>query len=160
MDIVIVIVFLILGIAFLLLEIFFLPGLSFGAIFGFGFIVASVWYAFGVLGSTAGWITLIGGVAVFGLAMWGFIKSKTLDKISLHSEIQSKVTPVNNGNVQVGDRGETISRLAPIGKVRIGKSVYEAKSFEGFIDSEVAIVVVSATENSIIVRPLSQDTEI
>ena len=157
MDIVIVIVFLILGIAFLLFEIFFLPGLSFGAIFGIGFIVASVWYAFGVIGTTAGWITLLGGIVAFKIALWGFLKSRTLEKISLNTEIEGKASESVTDSVKVGDRGITLSRLAPIGKIRIGNKTHEAKSFEGLIDPECQVIVVSTANHSIQVRPLHEE---
>ena len=46
MDITLVIVFMLLGIIFFLLEIFFLPGISVGGVAGVLFVGASIWYAF------------------------------------------------------------------------------------------------------------------
>jgi hypothetical protein len=62
MDIVLVITFVVLGILFFVLEIFFLPGVSIGGIVGTLFTGAGIWYAFAKLGSTAGWIVVVGSV--------------------------------------------------------------------------------------------------
>ena len=87
MDILFVVVFMLLGIVFFLLEIFFLPGVSFGVIIGTVFVGASVWYAFSTLGTVGGVIALVGGVVAMGFAIWGFIRSRMLEKMSLKSEI-------------------------------------------------------------------------
>ncbi len=83
MDILFVVVFMLLGIVFFLLEIFFLPGVSFGVIIGTVFVGASVWYAFSTLGTVGGVIALVGGVVAMGFAIWGFIRSRMLEKMSL-----------------------------------------------------------------------------
>ena len=65
MDIILVITFVVLGIAFFILEIFFLPGVSIGGIVGTLFTGAGIWYAFAKLGTTAGWIVVAVSVVVF-----------------------------------------------------------------------------------------------
>ena len=81
MDILFVVVFMLLGIVFFLLEIFFLPGVSFGVIIGTVFVGASVWYAFSTLGTVGGVIALVGGVVAMGFAIWGFIRSRMLENV-------------------------------------------------------------------------------
>src|SRR5574344_2814672 len=96
MDILFVVVFMLLGIVFFLLEIFFLPGVSFGVIIGTVFVGASVWYAFSTLGTVGGVIALVGGVVAMGFAIWGFIRSRMLEKMSLKSEIDATVPSVSD----------------------------------------------------------------
>jgi len=153
MDMTLVIVFMLLGIVFFLLEIFFLPGISIGGIAGVLFVGAAVWYAFSHIGPTAGLITIIGGVIAMGFAIWAFVRSKALDKMSLHAEVDGKVDALKNSHLSVGEIGVTVSRLAPIGKVRFGTEVVEAKSVDGFIDQSVAVEIVEVSIYGVVVRP-------
>lgn len=151
MDILFVVVFMLLGIVFFLLEIFFLPGVSFGVIIGTVFVGASVWYAFSTLGTVGGVIALVGGVVAMGFAIWGFIRSRMFEKMSLKSEIDATVPSVSDA-IKVGDRGVSVSRLAPIGNVRFGAQTFEAKSDSGFIDPASTVEVVEVNKSEIIVK--------
>ncbi len=152
MDIALVIVFMLLGIIFFLLEIFFLPGISVGGVAGVLFVGASIWYAFSHLGPTVGLITIAGGVVAMGFAIWAFVRSKALDKMSLNRELDGKVDALNGITLSVGDKGVTVSRLAPIGKVRFGTEVVEAKSQDGFIDQTVTVEIVEVSTYGVLVR--------
>ena len=55
MPIALIITFAILGIALIVLEIFFLPGTTIAGVAGGLFLVASVWVAFASFGSDIGW---------------------------------------------------------------------------------------------------------
>ena len=152
MDIALVIVFMLLGIIFFLLEIFFLPGISVGGVAGVLFVGASIWYAFSHLGPTVGLITIAGGVVAMGFAIWAFVRFKALDKMSLNRELDGKVDALNGITLSVGDKGVTVSRLAPIGKVRFGTEVVEAKSQDGFIDQTVTVEIVEVSTYGVLVR--------
>lgn len=156
MDITLVIVFMLLGIIFFLLEIFFLPGISVGGVAGVLFVGASIWYAFSHLGATAGMITIGGGVVAMGLAIWAFLRSRALDKMSLNTQLEGKVDALNGIALSVGDKGVTVSRLAPIGKVRFGTEVVESKSLDGFIDQAVEVEIVEVSTFGVLVRTLEQ----
>lgn len=151
-NIVFVIVFMLLGILFFLLEIFFLPGITFGAIAGTFFTIASVWIAFAKLGPMGGVITLLGGMILMALAIWMFMKTKTLDKMALHTKIESKVDDSEKQDVKVGDRGISISRLAAYGKIKINDKVMEARSADGFIDAGANVEVVDIDNHEIVVQ--------
>lgn len=156
MDITLVVVFMLLGIIFFLLEIFFLPGVSVGGVAGVLFVAASIWYAFSHLGSTAGMITIAGGVVAMGLAIWAFLRSKALDKMSLNTELDGKVDVLKDVALSVGDKGVTVSRLAPIGKVRFDGAVVEAKSQDGFIDQGVDVEIIEVSTFGVLVRVVEQ----
>ena len=79
MDLILVITFIVLGIAFFIPEIFFLPGVSIGGIVGTLFTGAGIWYAFVKLGATAGWIVVAVSAVILLLAIIYFIKGKPLD---------------------------------------------------------------------------------
>lgn len=150
MDIILVITFIVLGIVFFVLEIFFLPGVSIGGIVGTLFTGAGIWYAFAKLGITAGWIVVAVSVLVLLFVIVYFIKGKPLDKMALDKELETN-NFYDMSKVAVGDTGVTLSRLAPMGKVLINGEEYEAKFCEGFLDRGVDVVVIYIDGNVLLV---------
>lgn len=150
MDIILVITFIVLGIVFFVLEIFFLPGVSIGGIVGTLFTGAGIWYAFAKLGVTAGWIVVAVSVLVLLFVIVYFIKGKPLDKMALDKELETN-NFYDMSKVAVGDTGVTLSRLAPMGKVLINGEEYEAKFCEGFLDRGVDVVVIDIDGNVLLV---------
>ena len=152
MEITIIAILLALGIIFFIVEFFFLPGITIAGIAGVLFIAVAVIFAYVNLGSGAGTLTLVGGLAFLGLAFWRFMKSKTLDKISLKTEIDEKIEPLKGLDIKVGDEGKTVSRLAPMGKMRINNAVVEAKVNDGFIDQGETVVVLEVYNTNVLVE--------
>ena len=146
MDILIIIIFLLFGIILLLAEIFFLPGISIAGIAGVAFMLGGIVYAFTV-DAVYGFYTILFSAVALGFSIWYFMKSKTLDKMSLHTNIDGKVETVDESKIKIGDKGITVSRLAPVGKVKINSETVEAKSLYDFIDedTEVEVIAVNAT---------------
>jgi len=152
MDILIVIVLCIIGIVLILVEIFLIPGLTVMAIAGGAFSIGGIYYAFRNLGTTAGIVTLLLVVAMVGIAFIYLVKSKALDHIALKTNIDSTVTDKELPDISVGDNGITISRLNPMGKVRINNITMEAKTMSGFIDENTTVTVVKVSPTQLIVR--------
>ena len=113
-EIAIICTLLAIGIIFFIVEIFFLPGITIAGIVGVLFIGIGIIYAYATLGSGGGTLTLVGGLTLLGLAFWRFMKSDTLDKISLTADIDGKVEPLKGFDIKPGDEGKTVSRLAPM----------------------------------------------
>ena len=151
MDIILVITFVVLGIAFFILEIFFLPGVSIGGIVGTIFTGAGIWYAFAKLGATAGWFVVAFSAIALVIAVVYFIKGKPLERMALNTELQPN-NPYDMSKVAVGDEGLTISRLAPMGKVLVNGEEYEAKYRNGFLDRDVRVEVVEIDGNVLVVE--------
>ena len=151
MDIILVITFIVLGIAFFILEIFFLPGVSIGGIVGTIFSAAGIWYAFAKLGTTVGWIVVSLFVVALLVAIVYFIKGKPLERMALNTELQPD-NLYDMSKVAIGAEGCTISRLAPMGKVLINGEEYEAKFRNGFLDCSIDIVVVEKEGNVLVVE--------
>lgn len=151
MEVTIVLVLLVAGIVFFLAELFLLPGVSIAGVAGTVLLAASVYYAYSHIGSTAGHLTLTGGIVLFGIAVWIFMRSKTLDKMSLKTEIDGKNDPLADVVINVGDFGITSSRLAPMGKVKVNGHIVEAKTNDDFIDQGVEVEVVEVMKTNILV---------
>ncbi|MDR1372061.1 MAG: hypothetical protein LBJ17_02890 [Dysgonamonadaceae bacterium] len=151
MEIVITVVLCMVGILLILAEIFLIPGITVAGVGGILFSVAGVYFAFHSLGATAGIITLIMMLLVVGISFIVLVKSKALDAISLKTDINSTVAD-DLPAIAVGDTGISISRLNPIGKVRVNNITVEAKTPGYFIDENCEIEVVKVFKNQIIVK--------
>lgn len=149
---IIVAVLVLVSVIFLVMEIFIIPGISVCAIISIIFGGVAVWYSFSKISVTAGLITMLIWLVVLSVAIWLFVRSKALDKMSLNTELKdtSNLYPIDK--VKVGDEGIAYSRLAPMGKVTIGGSEYEAKSLDGFIDQKSEVVVAGIEDNKLIVK--------
>jgi membrane-bound ClpP family serine protease len=152
MEITIVVVLLLAGIIFFLIELFLIPGISIAGIAGTLFLGGAIFYAYSQIGSTAGHITLLGSIVLLGLAIWLFVRSKTLDNMSLKTEIDGKVDPLKDITIKAGDIGKTVSRLAPMGKVRINGHTVEAKTSDDFIDQGTEVEVEEVFNTNILVK--------
>lgn len=145
-NLIIVTLVILLGIIFLLAEIFLLPGLTVSGIAGFIFLVGGITYAYMYMGILAGNIALLISVFLLLGSFLYFIKSKSLRRISLTTNIDAKVDTSDLKKINVGDVGITQSRLNPIGKVYINNLTVEAKSIDGEMIDEDTEVVVNKVE--------------
>ncbi len=151
MELTIVVSLMLLAIILLLIEMFLIPGISVAGIGGAVAAVVSVVLAFRE-NTVMGWITLSFGVLMMVLLGWVFFKSKALDKMSLQTTIDGSVGAVKELDINEGDEGISVSRLAPMGKVRINGKTIEAKTTGEFIDEDTAVVVEKVFETNILVK--------
>jgi membrane-bound ClpP family serine protease len=95
---------------------------------------------------------MLSAVILMGVSIWIFLKLKILEKMSLKTEIDGKNDPLAGFVLNEGDEGVTVSRLAPMGKVRINGQVAEAKSADDFIDEDTEIVIVKVLRTNLLVK--------
>ncbi len=152
MDIALVIGLIVLGIFFMILEIFFLPGISVALIGGLACLVAGIVVAYTNLGPLAGNITLISSAVSMAIAFVWFIRSKTLKKMSLETNIDSKIAAHQGVEVKVGDKGQCISRLAPTGKILINGKTLEGRSENEILNAGTRVLVTGISDLNVIVK--------
>lgn len=145
-NLIIVAIVILLGLIFLLAEIFLLPGLTISGIAGFIFLVGGIAYSYLYIGTMAGNLTLVITVFLILGSILYFIKSKSIRRISLETNIDSKVDTSDLKKISVGDEGITQSRLNPIGKVFINDLTVEAKSLNGEMINEDTPVIVNKVD--------------
>lgn len=150
-----IIVFLIvLGIVLLLLEILVLPGITLAAVMGILLISGGVYLSYDHYGATIGNVTLLGSILLGISSVVIVLRSKTWSRIKLNAKIDSKVEKLDDTSVCVGDIGVSISRLAPMGKIKINKINVEAKSTGMYIDEKSKVEVVGIVDKVVIVKPI------
>jgi len=151
LDIIIIIAIMLIAVLLILLEIFLLPGFTVAGIAGGLFAIGGVVYAY-TLNATTGHITLGGSIAVFGGLFFWLLRAKSFQRVALKTEVDSKLTSTRELGLQIGDKGITISRLAPIGKARFGDIIVEAKTQANFIDEQTPIVIIHIDGYNVIVE--------
>lgn len=153
MDIFITATLLFLGVLLILAEIFLLPGITIAIVGGAIFLGGGLFYAYTNLGAEGGNIALVITVVTFLFTFFWFIKSKAINKIGLKTDIDSTVADKKlMDEIKEGDEGITVSRLNPIGKVKVNQLTVEAKSLGDFVDDGVEVVVLKVYPTQIVVK--------
>lgn len=152
-----IITLILVGLVLIFAEILLVPGVGIAGILGLLSLGGSCYYAFSEMGTTAGTIvTAVNAVLVVAFTIW-ILRAKTWKKMALETEIQSKAVPMESTVLAVGDKGKTVTRLAPMGTVRFGNHVVEVKALEGMIDPDVAVQVVLIEDNKIYVETVGEE---
>lgn len=154
MSVTAILILLLVGLVLLLLEVFILPGMNVAGIIGILFMVLAIFFGYKDLGTPAAHLILITALALTIGTVWLGLRSNTWQRLSLKTTIDSKVMNVEPEELQQGLRGETITRLNPMGKILINNKTYEAKSGHLFIDPHTPIEIVKIEGNQIIVKPI------
>ena len=152
MDIFIIALLIFIGLVMVILEVFFLPGITIAGISAVLFFVGAVFYAFMQLCEFAGYITIAVSVIVTIVGIVIFIRSRSLDRMALKTTIDSVAPTLVSDQIKVGDEGVTLSRLNPMGSVLINDVTVEARTREDFIDEDTPVVVEKVDRTTVIVQ--------
>ncbi len=156
MEILILIALILGGLVLLLVEVFLIPGTSIAGFASAACLLGANYYAFSVMGTQAGCITLVASLAGCVAATVWFMKSKTVDKLSLKKTLDYQIDPLEGLEIKVGDRGVSVTRLALIGNAEINGHIIEVRSADGFIDEKTPIYVARISEGSVMVSKLQE----
>ena len=113
------------------------------------------WFKSGAPGVwISGGAVTIAVIIVLGLAATVLsLRAKTWQRFSLKQRVDSSSMPSTpDQELQVSDRGMTLSRLSPMGTVEVGGKVYEAKSLTAYVDPRREVEVVGFENFSVIVK--------
>ena len=148
-----VIIFLILlGLFLLFLEFFVIPGMTVAGIGGLIFSVTGISMVYSNYGAATGHIVLLRTI-IFSIILFIIsFKSGTWDRLMLKSAITGQVETVEENSIEPGDTGITITRLNPIGKVKVKDQIIEAKCPGQFVDPNTEVIVKEVFKTYIIVK--------
>lgn len=145
-----IITLILVGLVLIFAEILLVPGVGVAGVLGLLSMGGSCFYAFMEYGETTGAIvTAVNAVLIVALTIY-VLRAKTWKRMSLETNITSKA--VENVVLAVGDKGRTITRLAPMGSVRFADCVVEVKALEGMIDPDSDVEVVLIEDGKIYVK--------
>jgi membrane-bound ClpP family serine protease len=151
MSLTAIIILILLGLFLLILEILFVPGMVLGFISVILMLVGII-FAYQDYGNTTGTIVLAGTGVLAIAAVYFSFKSNTWKKLGVQTTVDGKANVLEEGSVNVGDTGKTLSRLNPIGKAFINNLTLEVQTQDGFIDEEKEIEVIKVQQNKILVK--------
>ena len=145
-----IITLILLGLLLVLAEILLIPGVGIAGVLGLLAMGGSCAYAFMEMGNMTGIIvTSVNAVLLVALIIW-ILRAQTWKRLSLETNIDSKAV-VPEVEVSVGDKGRSVTRLAPMGTVRFGDNSLEVTSMEGLIDPGMDVQVVAIEDAKIYV---------
>ena len=150
-DIIAIALLIIIALTLVILEIFFLPGITIAGICSILFYGGGIYYAYSVFGNNGAVITLLIAAIVTITLIIGSMRSRSLDKIALHTEIDSVVPLQVPTDIKVGDPGVTLTRLNPMGKILTGTHAVEAMAENELIDEETPVKIIRIEPTIVIV---------
>ncbi len=150
-----IVTLIIVGLVLIFAEIMLIPGVGVAGVLGLLSLGGSCFYAFTEMGNTAGAVVTTVNVVLIVIMLIYVLRAKTWKKMSLETNIDSKA--VDNVTVAVGDKGKTVTRLAPMGSARFGNYIVEVKALEGMMDPEIPVEVVMIEDNRIYVKAVGEE---
>jgi membrane-bound ClpP family serine protease len=158
MSILAIILLILLGVFLFIVEFLLVPGITIAGIGGAITMGLAVYFSYTVHGNVVGNYTLV-ATLVFTVGGGAYaLRAKTWQRLALNTGIDSKVEVGLEGDkVKVGDRGESITRMAPIGKVLINGLSVEGKLNRGFLDQHEPVEVIKVLNTQVIVKSIKEE---
>jgi membrane-bound ClpP family serine protease len=158
MSILAIIIIIVLGILLFIVEFLLIPGVTIAGIGGAILMGVAVYMSYKTHGNTVGNYTLIATlILTIGMFVYA-LRAKTWNRLMLKKDLEGKVeVGLENETVKVGDRGESITRMAPVGKVLINGLVVEGKSQRGFLDQHTPVEVIKVLNTQVIIKPIKKE---
>jgi len=158
MSLGLIIFLIILGLLLFIVEFMLIPGVTIAGIGGAVCLITAIVFSFVSFGTGPGLLILGITVIIMVILTVLMLKAGTWKKFALKTSIDSKVDNVgaSEGRVKPGDRGVTVTRLVPGGKVLVNGEYFEAKSIDILIDPRQEIEVVKIDDNKLIVKPINK----
>jgi membrane-bound ClpP family serine protease len=146
-----IILFLVVGLIFLLVEILITPGFILGAI-GILFMAFGIYKSYQDYGTSIGNIVLVSVFVITVFIVFLALKTGVWDRMASKETISSKATQSNEGWVQVGDQGKAVSALRPSGNALFNGRKGEVTSEGETIENGTEVKVSRLAQNKVFVR--------
>jgi len=112
--------------------------------------------AFENFDTTTGLLVLAAVLVIIIISLIFALRAKTWKRISLSTEVDSKVTEVEDSGLVIGDQGVALTRLNPIGSVLINEQRLEGHSQGQLIREKTAVEVIKVAHTYVVVKPLEK----
>lgn len=140
------------GLVLILAEILLIPGVGVAGILGLLSLGGSCYYSFYEFGNLTGGIVTGVNALLLVITLIYVLRAKTWKRMSLETNIDSKAVDDDSSYIAVGDKGQTVTRLAPMGMVRFGERTVEVKALEGILEAGTDVEVVMIEDRRIYVN--------
>lgn len=157
MDLIYILLLLIGGLAFIVLELVAIPGTSIAGLLGLALTIYGIVRVYAEYGNTWGTISLFVSLIIILILLFYSLRTKTWKRFTLNDSIDSRVNEIEEENFKVGDKGITITRLASAGIAEINNQRIEVYSVTSYIDPKTDIEIDSIKDKRIFVKPIEQE---
>lgn len=148
MNILVILLILLGGLALVVLELLAVPGTTIVGLCGLGLLIYGNYEIFVGYGDLWGYTSiLICSIICIGLLIYS-LRAKTWKRFSLNASIDSKVNLVDE-KIQVGEEGVSITRLAPVGMAEINGERIEVYTSTSYIDANTPLIVEAVEGNRV-----------
>ncbi|MCC5919918.1 MAG: hypothetical protein LAT68_09445 [Cyclobacteriaceae bacterium] len=149
-----ILLLILIGLAMIVVEVVFIPGVAFVGLLGLVLMTTGVVLSFQNLGVQAGWISLgsalLGSLVVFIYAL----RQNSWSRFSLNKDNQGKVNEDEDFPFEKGMQGKTVSALRPFGYGEFHNKRIEIVSKGDFVDEGTPIEIIKVEGKKIIVKPI------
>lgn len=153
-----VIGFIVLGLGLIIVEIIFVPGTTIVGIGGLLCAGYGVYLSYDYFGNTTGgWVLGFTGLTALIMLVYA-LKSNAWDRFSLKDSNKGRVNDDYSYKLSIGDEGEAISSIKPIGKALIADKEVEVRSLGTYIDAGQRIKIIRVDNNRIFVEPITEES--
>jgi len=148
-----VIILILLGILLFLIEFLIIPGTTVAGIGGLILMAGGIYLAFENFGPQTGFLVLIATLIVSVVILFIALRSNTWKRIMLNTNVEGNVNEgPDEGKINPGDVGITMTRMNPMGKVKVNGIVLEGKSESGYIDPHKEVIIKKMIGFQVIVK--------
>ncbi len=141
------------GLLLIVLELIVVPGTTVVGIVGLICLAVGVYLSFQFFGVRIGWTVLVGSsVTGFGILIYT-LRSRAWERFTLKRSIDSKVNEEFPLNLQVGEVGEAISALRPMGNADFNSRIVEVRSHGNYVKTGRKVQIVKIDNNIVLVEP-------
>lgn len=151
MNVFLILLLLIGGIALVILELVAIPGTTIAGLCGVGLLVYGIYEVFMQYGTMYGAIAIVVSLIICIALLVYSLRTKTWKRFSLNKEIDSKVNTIDT-EIHVGDKGVSVTRLAPMGMAEINGQRLEVYTATSYVEPNTLLVVEAIDDNKIRVR--------
>lgn len=154
-----IILLLILAALLMTAEIVFLPGISVAGFLALAADCTAAYIAYERFGTTGLTLAIAAVIIISAITLILCLRAKTWRRLSLKSKIEGQSQQSPDAEIEIGQTGVTLSRLAPMGKVQIGGRTFEAKTIDSFVDPKTEVTVTGFDNFTVIVKQTNNNSK-
>lgn len=144
----------ILGLIFLIIEIFFIPGTTAVGLVGAIMMIIGIVVTYRHFGSTVGFYVMSATVLISGISLYVSFRTNIWKRFALKNTIDGRVNEQVYEKLSVGEEGVTVSVVKPIGNAEFRGAVVEVKSTGDYLESGTRIKIIAIDRNEITIEAI------
>jgi membrane-bound ClpP family serine protease len=142
------------GLLLIIIEIIFIPGTTIVGVLGGLLTAYSIVKAYTSYGIETGHVFLVVNVVIGAIVLIICFRTGVWNKFANNTTFQGKAFEDADMELAIGDTGETLSDLRPIGKAEFKNKTYEVQTLGALCNHPSKIIIIDISRHKIIVQPL------